>query len=237
MVSATRKLRYIVVLFALQMAALSPLQVSASDVQTFIHTHAPIAKELSRQFDIPVSIIMGQAILESGYGKSKLAQKNHNYFGIKDFKSKTQGSKTLSKYQIFDSPESCFARHSQILGTQKRYRPLFKIDHYDYKSWAKGLKACGYAEDQLYAARLTRVIERYQLHLMDAYRPFDVQVLNEITIPIDNMDYCKTLQINSGLSQTVQLANTRQATFSMPVHPSWVIDMQRSRFLLVGIAA
>ena len=41
----------------------------------------------------------------------------------------------------------------------------------DYKGWAYGLKACGYAEDPGYAPKLIRLIETYQLYLYDTGQP------------------------------------------------------------------
>src|SRR5690606_40176939 len=59
----------------------------------------------------------------------------------------------------------------------KRYAVLFSYDVSDYKSWAKGLKACGYATNPKYAQRIIDLIERYDLNrysLLAVKEYFDV---------------------------------------------------------------
>ena len=47
------------------------------------------------------------------------------------------------------------------------YADLFKLEKNDFKSWAKGLKAAGYATDPKYAEKLIGIIGRYQLDRFD----------------------------------------------------------------------
>jgi LysM repeat protein len=49
-----------------------------------------------------------------------------------------------------------------------RYKSLFKLDRTDYKGWAKGLKAAGYATSPTYATKLIEIIERYGLERYDS---------------------------------------------------------------------
>jgi spore germination protein YaaH len=44
---------------------------------------------------------------------------------------------------------------------------LFDLQKEDYKGWAKGLKAAGYATDRKYPHKLISLIERYNLHQLD----------------------------------------------------------------------
>jgi len=66
-----------------------------------------------------------------------------------------------------------FRDHSIFLSSRSRYASLFRLRRDNYKGWAKGLKAAGYATDRKYPQKLISFIERYQL-----YR-FDREVLRE----------------------------------------------------------
>ncbi len=44
---------------------------------------------------------------------------------------------------------------------------MFKLDKGDYESWAKGLKAAGYATDVKYPEKLIGLIERFELYQYD----------------------------------------------------------------------
>ena len=59
--------------------------------------------------------------------------------------------------------EYSFRDHSLFLSERSRYARLFKLKKSDYKGWAKGLKAAGYATDPKYPAKLISLIERYNL--------------------------------------------------------------------------
>ena len=54
-----------------------------------------------------------------------------------------------------------------MLSTLPRYDSLFAYPSDDYRSWARGLKAAGYATAPDYAQRLVRIIEENQLYLLD----------------------------------------------------------------------
>ncbi|MBT8205311.1 MAG: LysM peptidoglycan-binding domain-containing protein, partial [Eudoraea sp.] len=60
-----------------------------------------------------------------------------------------------------------------FLSSRSRYASLFRLRRDNYKGWARGLKAAGYATDRKYPQKLISFIERYQL-----YR-FDREVLRE----------------------------------------------------------
>jgi LysM repeat protein len=53
------------------------------------------------------------------------------------------------------------------LANRGRYADLFKHDEDDYESWAKGLRAAGYATDKKYPEKLISLIERFQLYKFD----------------------------------------------------------------------
>jgi hypothetical protein len=126
-----------------------------------------------RNYGIPASIILAQGILESGAGRGKLAVEANNHFGIKCHKDWLGESVRHDD----DSAQECFRKYTQssesykdhalfLLG-KKRYETLFTYEKDDYKSWAKGLRAAGYATDPNYPDKLISYIERYNLHQYD----------------------------------------------------------------------
>ena len=139
----------------------------------YIDRYAPIAVAEQRAHGIPASITLAQGLLESGAGRSSLATKGNNHFGIKCHSTWT-GDTLLRNddaanecFRVYRSAAESFADHSRFL-LGKRYRQLFEFDITDYASWAHGLKRCGYATDPNYASRLIAIIERYSLFLYDS---------------------------------------------------------------------
>lgn len=54
--------------------------------QQFLTTYATVAQELSAETGVPASVMLAQAWVESHWGKSSVAKRNQNLFGIKYFK-------------------------------------------------------------------------------------------------------------------------------------------------------
>lgn len=149
-------------------AAPKKLQVNID----YINRYSQIAIEKMREHRIPASITLAQGILESGAGQSELAKKSNNHFGIKchdDWKGERVYHDDDQKQECFrkySKPELSYEDHSQFL-MKKRYESLFALNVTDYKGWAKGLKACGYATAKDYAERLIELIEIYDLQKYD----------------------------------------------------------------------
>ena len=123
---------------------------------------------------VPASITLAQGLLESGNGRSELAVKGNNHFGIKCHNTWT-GAKVYHDddakgecFRKYDNPEESFRDHSDFLRYRDRYKFLFDYEVADYKSWAYGLKAAGYATDPKYPEKLIRLIEEYELYLYDS---------------------------------------------------------------------
>lgn len=121
---------------------------------------------------IPASITLAQGILESGSGKSDLAAKSNNHFGIKCHNNWSGGTvhhdddRKGECFRSYEDPADSFEDHSEFL-KKDRYAPLFELEPTDYKNWAKGLKKCGYATNPKYANLLIDLIERYDLSQYD----------------------------------------------------------------------
>lgn len=138
----------------------------------YIERYSPIAIEQQEEFGIPASVTLAQGILESSAGRSTLATKGNNHFGIKchkDWKGKSMlrdDDAPNECFRVYNNAEESYRDHSLFL-KRERYKPLFKLELTDYKGWATGLRQCGYATDPNYAARLITIIERYALYNFD----------------------------------------------------------------------
>jgi flagellum-specific peptidoglycan hydrolase FlgJ len=154
--------------------ATSQVKITQEIVLKYIDDFKGIAKSNMVQYGIPASITLAQGILESGCGTGSLSQKANNHFGIKCHKEWTGPSVRHDD----DSAQECFRKyehatesyrdHSLFLTSRSRYDDLFALGKDDYKAWAKGLKAAGYATDPKYPDKLISLIERYQLNQYDA---------------------------------------------------------------------
>lgn len=141
----------------------------------YIEKYKDLAIRQMEQYGIPASIILAQACLESGNGNSRLAVKANNHFGIKcnSWSGKRiyhNDDKAGECFRKYNSPEDSFKDHSEFLRNGKRYQSLFDLKRDDYKSWAHGLKAAGYATNPKYAELLIDIIEKYQLYTYDSGR-------------------------------------------------------------------
>ena len=146
--------------------------------QDYFDLYKDVAIEQMLKHKIPASITLAQGVLESGAGKSELTRKTNNHFGIK-----CHGWTGRKSYHDDDEPDECFRvydnayesyeDHSVFLVSSKRYARLFELKKTDYKGWAKGLKACGYATSPTYAQKLIEIIELYGLSKYDKATGFD----------------------------------------------------------------
>lgn len=160
-------------IFALLIQPSSSLAQRKMTPKEYTNMYKDDAVEKMALFGIPASITLAQGMLESGYGGSELSIKANNHFGIKCGKH-WNGAKS---YHDDDAQNECFRKyrtvgesyrdHSKFLTGNKRYASLFKLDILDYKGWAHGLKAAGYATNPKYANLLINLIERNSLHHYD----------------------------------------------------------------------
>lgn len=150
----------------------TPIGSYSNSIKTYIDHYSVIAKEEMRKHKIPASITLAQGILESGSGKGTLAVNANNHFGIK-----CHGWNGKKVYHDDDAKQECFRKynhvkhsfedHSDFLTSRYRYAKLFKLKQNDYKAWAKGLRAAGYATDKKYPQKLISLIERFELYKYD----------------------------------------------------------------------
>jgi flagellum-specific peptidoglycan hydrolase FlgJ len=165
--------------------ATTRVKVTTQMVLDYIEKYKETAKENMIVSGIPASITLGQALLESGSGTGPLSVQANNHFGIKCHKEWTGPSIKYTDdeenecFRKYSDPKQSFKDHSYFLTSRPRYATLFTLEKDDYKAWATGLKAAGYATDPKYPEKLIGLIERYQLSR------FDAEVLGKGFIPLN----------------------------------------------------
>lgn len=141
--------------------------------EEYISMYSHIAVNNMKQFGVPASITLAQAMLESDNGNSTLAVKANNHFGIKCHKDWTGATiyhdddRKGECFRKYKNPEQSFNDHSLFLRGGKRYAFLFDLTPTDYKAWAHGLKKAGYATNPKYAELLIKIIEDNELYRFD----------------------------------------------------------------------
>lgn len=144
--------------------------------QRFIEDIAKHVQKYARAYGILVhSPIIAQAILESGWGASKLAAKYHNYFGMKCGSKWTGKSVNLTtqeeyepgtlttikdNFRVYDSMEECVKGYFEFIQLQ-RYQNLRGIT--DPKIYLQTIKNDGYATSSAYVESSCRLITQYKL--------------------------------------------------------------------------
>ena len=146
----------------------------------FIEQIAKCVKKYAYVYGIEVhSPIIAQAILESGWGKSGLASKYHNYFGLKcgsSWTGKSVNLRTSEEYEIgvhtqirdnfrvFDDMESGIKGYFDFIN-YSRYANLKGVTNPE--TYVKNIKNDGYATSSKYVENLMKVISENNLTRFD----------------------------------------------------------------------
>ena len=147
--------------------------LSEPSAENYIKMYKDIAISEMKRTGIPASITIAQGMIESDFGRSRLAREANNHFGIKCHNGWT--GPTMHKnddrrnecFRKYKKAEESFYDHSDFLRSGSRYSFLFDIETADYKGWARGLKKAGYATNPDYANMIIRKIEEYNLMNLD----------------------------------------------------------------------
>ena len=165
--------RSVVILLCALVGVVSVVAKERQTREEYVEKYKAIAIAHMERYGIPASITMAQGILESDSGNSRLSTSSNNHFGIKCKKSWT-GDKVYHDddakgecFRAYPSVEASYQDHADFLDQSPRYDSLFAYPADDYRSWARGLKACGYATAPDYAERLVSIIESMKLYLLD----------------------------------------------------------------------
>ena len=157
-------------------ATLENGRTQAPHVRAFqekLHEHAHAAEQST---GIPAKFMLGQAALETGWGKRMIKNadgtSSNNLFGIKagpNWKGKVATAVTteyvngkpqtkVEKFRAYDSPADSFRDYARLIANNPRYEKVMASGG-DAEAFAKGLQRAGYATDPNYAAKLTRLIK------------------------------------------------------------------------------
>lgn len=171
--------KYILLCFSL-FAVVSHAQISwNSAYQQYFNQYKDLAIEQMKKFHIPASITLAQGVFESGAGMSELARKGNNHFGIKCHNTWRGPSMSYDDdsrgecFRAYGSAYESYEDHSRFLVQGQRYQGLFRLRVTDYKGWARGLKAAGYATNPRYADKLIDIIQLYKLYQYDTAKSYD----------------------------------------------------------------
>lgn len=191
-------------------------EVRLKPYEEYIKKYAPLAMEQQIKYGIPSSITLAQGLLESNAGNSTLAQNTNNHFGIKCHRGWTGRTYShfddgkMSCFRKYDKVSESYQDHSLFIVTGSRYDALFELNVKNYKGWAKGLKAAGYATDKQYAKKLINIIQLYDLHEYDVYacnHPRKVKKMAKDWSDEDELMYAK-LDNNTKSSKKAKTAAT-----------------------------
>jgi hypothetical protein len=142
----------------------------------FIASVLDAAQESERTYGVPTSVIISQAIIESGWGRSGLARSAHNYFGIKANKPGPAGVvnmqtmevergaavATRAGFKAYNNAHESFLDHGLFLSENPRYSEAFKTT--DAREFVRRVHAAGYASDPSYTSKLVGTMDFYDLY-------------------------------------------------------------------------
>ena len=147
-------------------------------VEAFVQRLLPHAQAASAATGIPARFMLGQAALETGWGKSEIrgadGKNSHNLFGIKagaGWKGQTvdivtteyvngKPQKQVDTFRAYDSYADAFRDYGTLLRNNARYQNVIAQGQ-DAAGFAQGLQQAGYATDPKYAQKLMRIIGQF----------------------------------------------------------------------------
>ena len=155
-----------------------PLPSGAGGLQQdFVQRFTPLAMQASRVTGVPAHLMLGQAALESGWGRREIhladGSNSYNLFGIKATGSwdgkvaevmTTEyhggvASKQVEKFRAYSSYAEAFQDYANLLNNNPRYAQVLRQGQ-GMPETARALQHAGYATDPNYADKLTGVIKR-----------------------------------------------------------------------------
>ncbi len=148
--------------------------VPSANAAAFIQKMLPHAQAAERSTGVPASFILGQAALESGWGKGEIrnadGSPSHNLFGIKatgwsgntadvmttEFEG-GQAVRQSARFRSYGSYTEAFSDYARMISSSPRYAATVR-NAGTAESFASGMQRAGYATDPQYAAKLARTI-------------------------------------------------------------------------------
>lgn len=218
--------------------------------QEFIKTIAAYIIKYAATYGIKVhSPIIAQAILESGWGKSKLASTYHNYFGLKcgtKWTGKSVNMNTQEEYQpgtlttisdnfrVYDSMEDGVKGYFEFIQLT-RYHNLKGIT--DPKEYLETIKADGYATSSTYVQNNMKLIEQYELTVYDGKEDED---MSDRQKPIKYLEqYLGIKEGSAGHKAILKVFNDSGlcSRYKMTVNDAWCATAVSAAFIASGLSS
>ena len=147
--------------------------------QDFINSILPGAVAIQLETGLPAAVLIAQAILETGYGKSvthdkDTGQDSHNLFNIKGTgpaggvnawtTEYVNGAIThiVAEFRAYHSYQESFADYAALITGDKTYARAVAVKDNPWQ-YANMLQACGYATDPSYAIDLSALMRQWNL--------------------------------------------------------------------------
>ena len=214
----------VLILLALALS-LSVAQAQTPEaINAYVEKYKAIAIEEMKKYGIPASVTLAQGIHESGCGTSTLALRSNNHFGIKcheEWCGQTyhhDDDAPQECFRVYNCPEESFRDHSEFLKCRPRYANLFTLDKGDYKAWARGLKAAGYATNPRYPDIIIKLIEDYNLNQFD--KPGGGAAVAKADTKTDTKVSNEVQMIKQSLIQSTAPVAVAKQPESKPVQPA-----------------
>ncbi len=159
-----------------QNRALAAAEGAPEHVVSFVSKMSRAANLASQQSGVPARLIMGQAALESGWGKREIKHQDgstsYNLFGIKagaSWKGKVVNvltteyedgvaKKVTQPFRAYASYEESFADYARLIGNSPRYESVTQARN--EVEAARRIQDAGYATDPQYAQKLIGVMSQ-----------------------------------------------------------------------------
>jgi flagellum-specific peptidoglycan hydrolase FlgJ len=134
----------------------------------FIAAYTPVAKEVAEDLGVSYKIVLAQAALESGWGKSVkgnglMGVKSHGEEGGVDVVTHevVNGKKVkiTDSFRQYDSPEDSIRGYGKFLKANSRYRHFLRAGVDNEDAQLSALQSSGYATDPMYSQKLKNIIQ------------------------------------------------------------------------------
>lgn len=142
----------------------------------FLSEMVPEALRLQITHSIPASATIAMAVYESDYGRSDLAQKYHNYFGIKalshdwtgevaNMPTRDRGVRRIQPFRVYSDLRTGVMGYGDFLSKTGRYHNAFQ--HSKGRDFVVAVLKAGYCPDQNYLSSIEAIIDRHKLFGLD----------------------------------------------------------------------
>ena len=157
-----------------------PSAYSENAQQDFVNRMLPFAKQAGQASGVPPQLMLGQAALESGWGKREIrmadGSNSFNLFGIKanagwngkvaevmttEYKNGV-AYKQVEKFRAYSSYAEAFQDYAGLISNNPRYADVLQQGS-DVAGMAQAIQKAGYATDPKYADKLVSIMGKIDL--------------------------------------------------------------------------